>query len=147
MKNRLYFNLPKINLYAGMLLLMLGVSFLQTARADTFNDLLEQYTQNGAGPFSAEQGKLFWSQEHPDPKGGDQRRCSACHTRDLTQTGKHLKTGKRIKPMARSVNPERLSDTRKVKKWLRRNCKWTLGRECTDQEKGDILSFIYEFKN
>jgi len=145
MKLKLY--LSKINLCTSVLLLIFGSGALQTAHADVFNELLQQYTQNGAGPFSIEQGKNFWSQKHLNAKNGDQRSCSACHTRDLTNTGKHLKTGKLIKPMAPSVNPQRLSDSRKIKKWLRRNCKWTLGRECTDQEKGDILSFIHEFKN
>jgi hypothetical protein len=53
-----------------------------------------------------------------------------------------VKTGKRIEPMAVSVNPQRLGDMAKIEKWFRRNCKWTLGRACTAQEKGDLLSFL-----
>ena len=44
--------------------------------------------------------------------------------------------------MAPSVNPKRLTDRTKIEKWFVRNCKWTFGRECTPQEKGDLLSFI-----
>ena len=44
--------------------------------------------------------------------------------------------------MAPSVNPKRLTDRSKIEKWFKRNCKWTLGRECTPQEKGDILTFL-----
>ena len=44
--------------------------------------------------------------------------------------------------MARSVNPERLTEVKKLNKWFLRNCKWTYGRECTAQEKGDILVWL-----
>jgi hypothetical protein len=44
--------------------------------------------------------------------------------------------------MALSVNPARLTDAKTVEKWFRRNCRWTLGRECTPQEKGDFIQFI-----
>jgi hypothetical protein len=40
------------------------------------------------------------------------------------------------------VNPRRLTERRQIEKWLGRNCKWTLGRDCAPQEKGDLLSFI-----
>ena len=77
--------------------------------------------------------------------------CAACHR--LTDpvgltlevfdvAGRHVRTQKPIAPMAPSVNHERLSDTRSIEKWLRRNCKWTLGRECTPQEKGDLLMYL-----
>jgi hypothetical protein len=44
--------------------------------------------------------------------------------------------------MAPSVNPERLTDQRKITKWFKRNCKWTLGRECTHREQGDVLAYL-----
>jgi hypothetical protein len=56
--------------------------------------------------------------------------------------GKHAKTGKAIEPMAPSVNPKRLSDEKQIRKWFSRNCKWTLGRECTAQEQGDVLLYL-----
>ena len=42
--------------------------------------------------------------------------------------------------MAVSVNPKRLSDPAKVEKWFGRNCRWTLGRDCTPQEKADFVA-------
>ncbi|MCG6941703.1 MAG: DUF1924 domain-containing protein [Thiohalocapsa sp.] len=87
-------------------------------------------------------GAAAWVQEHPQPNGAPARSCATCHTDDLTQPGRHAKTGKPIEPMAPSVNPERLSDQAKVEKWLRRNCRWTLGRECTAAEKADFLTYI-----
>lgn len=44
--------------------------------------------------------------------------------------------------MAASVNPKRYTKMKKINKWFKRNCKWTLGRECTNQEKGDILKYL-----
>jgi mono/diheme cytochrome c family protein len=86
-----------------------------------------------------EPGKQLWTQMHMQKKLGKQVSCASCHTADLKQAGKHLRTGKRIEPMALSVNPERLADPAKVEKWFRRNCKWTWGRECTAQEKQQIM--------
>ena len=54
----------------------------------------------------------------------------------------HPQTGKPIKPLAPSANPQRLTDLREINKWLLRNCKWTLGRECSAQEKGDFLTWL-----
>ena len=54
----------------------------------------------------------------------------------------HVCTGKSIELMAPSVNPKRLTDSRLIEKWFKRNCKWTLGRECTPQEKGDLLVYL-----
>jgi len=90
----------------------------------------------------AKAGQAAWTQEHPQADGLPARSCATCHTADLTKTGTHAKTGKPIEPMAPSVNPERLSDPKKVEKWLFRNCRWTLGRECTAAEKADFLAYI-----
>jgi len=111
--------------------------------ADDYTDLLSSFTNQGASAFSVERGKVLWNQKHPAKNGGKERSCSLCHTSNLANTGKHIKTGKVIKPMAVSKNPDRLTKARKMKKWLLRNCKWVMGRTCTAQEKGDILSFIH----
>ena len=91
---------------------------------------------------SAEQGKALWSQTHMQKKLGKAVSCASCHSANLKQAGKHLRTGKRIEPMALSVNPERLTDPAKVAKWFRRNCKWTWGRECTESEKQQIMAMM-----
>jgi len=33
-------------------------------------------------------------------------------------------------------------DAAKTEKWFLRNCKWTMGRTCTAQEKGDFLAYF-----
>lgn len=112
------------------------------AAADVVDDLLKQYRAAGATSFTVEAGEKLWERGVLDPRSGETRRCSTCHTADLKRTGKHAQTGKAIKPLAPSVNPERLTDKAHVEKWLSRNCKWTYSRECTPQEKGDALAFI-----
>lgn len=112
------------------------------AQADAISELEVEYQAKGASSFSAAAGEALWKKTFVDAEKGDKRSCTSCHTIDLKQSGKHANTGKVIKPMAPSVNPERLTDVKKIKKWFVRNCKWTIGRECTDQEKGDVLSYI-----
>ena len=123
------------------LLVCIPISFTQ-AQSDSLSQLLADYSTQGATTADAEQGKILW-QKTFDGKGEFSRRsCTSCHTRNLAQTGKHIKTNKEIKPMAPVVNPQRLTDIKKIKKWFKRNCKWTIGRECTAQEKANILVYI-----
>jgi mono/diheme cytochrome c family protein len=131
----------KYLMIAGMVLLPLTYSHsvLATAAVD---ELLAQYRSAGATEFSAEAGKTLWLQEFKDAKSEKVRQCATCHTDNLRNKGKHARTGKPIEPLATSVNPKSLTDIKKVRKWLTRNCKWTIGRECTPQEKGNVLTFI-----
>jgi hypothetical protein len=126
------------------MMIALGIAGLMTASMAYGSGvkLLEDYRNAGAGPFSQNAGRSAWIQEHQSSSGGDTRSCSSCHGTDLTQSGRHIKTGKSIEPMAFSVNSARLTDPEKVEKWFRRNCRWTLGRECTPQEKGDYIRFM-----
>jgi hypothetical protein len=111
-------------------------------RADTVADLLKQYETQGASGFTAAAAEAQWTRAFSDAKTGEKRKCSLCHTEDLKRAGKHAVTGKVIEPLAPSANPKRLTDAEHVEKWFSRNCKWTLGRECTPQEKGDFLVMI-----
>jgi len=110
--------------------------------AAPIDTLLNDYSEISTAPFSAERGQQLWMQEFPHTESNTVRSCAACHTNELFREGKHIRTKKIIDPLAPSVNSTRLTDVKKVKKWLKRNCKWTLGRECTAQEKGDFITFI-----
>jgi hypothetical protein len=127
-------------------LLALGL-FLITASpavaADVVAERLVAYQGEGAtDEFSAARGREMWVEQFSQPNGKKSRSCTTCHTDDLTVAGKHQRTGKRIEPLAPSVNPERLSNAKDIEKWFLRNCKWTVGRVCTPQEKGDILTYL-----
>jgi hypothetical protein len=111
------------------------------AKADGIPDMLQLYEQQGAGNFSASEGALLWKKKVTAADGG-MRSCTTCHGSDLTKQGKHAKTGKVIEHMAPSANPQRYTENKKIRKWFRRNCKWTWGRECTPQEKGNFLLYL-----
>jgi hypothetical protein len=115
---------------------------LSTQASEAVETLLNEYRSQGATVFSAEDGKTFFNQAFTHQKTGDIRQCTACHTEDLRNHGEHVRTGKDIKPLAPSANPESLTNIKHIRKWLKRNCKWTLGRECDAQEKANLLTFI-----
>jgi len=48
--------------------------------------------------------------------------------------------------LAPLVNPDRFSDSAKVEKWFRRNCKDVLSRECTPLEKADVVAYVKDMK-
>ena len=130
-----------LNGLAGALLMgMLSAS--QVTMASVVTEQQAAYRASGAGPFSAQVGEQLWQKEVVSAKDGQTRSCTTCHGRDLRRIGKHAKTGKAIDPMSPAANAERLTSAKKIRKWFKRNCKWTWGRECTAQEKGDLLSFI-----
>jgi cytochrome c553 len=112
------------------------------AGADVVDERLAAYKAQGAGGFSAAAGEALWNKRVTDTRTGEARSCATCHTVNLRDAGKHAETGKLIEPMKPAVNPKRLSDAKQIEKWFLRNCKWTYGRECTPQEKGDFLMFI-----
>ena len=115
--------------------------------AANFSQLADHYgklTGKGPAAFSAERGKAFWGTDHVSDNG-EKMNCTTCHGTDLKQPGKHNKSGKRIEAMAPSANPERYTDLEKIEKWFTRNCKQVLQRECTAQEKGDVLRYLQQF--
>jgi hypothetical protein len=109
--------------------------------------MLQAYAQQGATSPSARNGEQLWVKVFPGKGQFSERSCSNCHSQDLRQAGKHVRTGKAIEPMSPMVNAERLSDGAKIEKWFKRNCKWTLGRECSPQEKADFLLYINSARN
>ena len=125
--------------------LVLAFVSLQLSANPVVDQRLAEYRAQGAADFSAQRGETLWKSEHPDPdKPGSVRNCSTCHGSDLSKQGKHAKTGKVIEPLAPSANAERLTDAKTIEKWFKRNCKWVLGRECSAQEKGDVLLFLQD---
>ena len=96
-----------------------------------------QKAETGFKGFSAEEGEKLFTMTRRHSKVKKERSCTTCHTKNPTHEGR-TPVGKAIKPIAPSVNSDRFTDPKKVKKWFRRNCKWVLERECTAQEKGGL---------
>lgn len=72
--------------------------------------------------------------------------CASCHTVSPAAAGRHVVTGKAIKPLAPAANAERFTDAGKVEKWFRRNCTEVVGRECSAAEKADFIAFLMEVR-
>ena len=124
------------------ILIIAVLFYCQTVFAQPAIDVaFKTYSENGKLKFDVKRGQALWAKKYPGKDGKD-RQCTTCHGKDLTKNGKHARSGKTIKPMAPSVNKKRFTKMKKIKKWFKRNCKWTVGRECTNQEKGDILKFL-----
>jgi len=112
------------------------------ANTPAVEGLLKKYEAESGIKFSVQAGNELWRKEFVSAKTGDNRSCTSCHTSKLISTGTHIKTKKPIEPLAPSVNSERLMETKTINKWLKRNCKWTMGRECSTAEKGHLLTYI-----
>jgi Domain of unknown function (DUF1924) len=98
---------------------------------------LERFSAQAAAPGQAERGRVFFTSRQ-----GGEWSCASCHGSPPTQPGKHASTGKSIDPMAPAANPNGFTDTAKVDKWFRRNCKDVLQRECSAGEKADVLAYL-----
>ena len=102
----------------------------------------EASATTGFQGFSAAHGESFFKTRHNHDLS-----CSSCHTDNPAAQGKHSETGKLIKPLAPAANEERFTDMKKVAKWFKRNCNDVLGRACTAQERGDVLTYLLTVKN
>ncbi len=127
-----------------MLLRLITVSLLAAAAmsvsAATPSDLLKSY-EAASGKASPARGEQFFNAKH-----GKEWSCASCHENPPNHDTKHIVTGKVIKPLAPSANPARFTDEAKAEKWFKRNCNDVLGRECTAQEKADVLSWLMTVK-
>jgi hypothetical protein len=113
-----------------------GVACASTPQAE-----LIRWQQAAGQSGDAARGQVFFRSQH-----GGEWSCASCHGQQPTRDGKHASTGKSIMPLAPAANPERLTDTAKVDKWLRRNCKDVLSRECSAIEKADVLAYLISLK-
>ncbi len=68
-------------------------------------------------------GRELWEHKFLKPGNGQLRSCAICHGGRPENPGKHARRGKSIEPMAASINRERFSDPRKIRKWLKQNCR------------------------
>ena len=121
--------------------LTVGLGATATMAGDTnINQLIRQFAAEAGTTPSPDRGKAFFMGNHTGGKP-DTPSCTTCHTSNMRATGK-TRAGKPIEPMAPSANPARFTDSAKVAKWFRRNCKSVVGRECTAAEKADILAWL-----
>ena len=107
------------------------------AMAATPAELLAAYTAQAGQPANAARGETFFKASH-----GQEWQCTSCHGKSPMLGGRHASTDKAIEPLAPAANAKRFTDSAKVEKWFRRNCKDVLARECTAVEKADVLAWL-----
>ena len=102
---------------------------------------LQYWAQQANAPANAEQGKVFYNTRQKQDLS-----CATCHSANPLEPGKHSSTGKALKPLAPATNPKSLTDTAKIDKWFRRNCNEVVGRECSAQEKANVIAYLISLK-
>jgi hypothetical protein len=127
------------------LIALLGLVLAPSVQADTPAQFVTRYSAEAAAGqpgFSADaaRGKAFAGRNWgiSDTLSS----CTACHTDNPRNPGRHVVTGKTIAPLSPAVNAERFSDPAKVEKWFKRNCKEVVGRPCSPAEKADFIQFV-----
>jgi hypothetical protein len=103
-------------------------------------ELLKGYEAQ-SNKASSVRGEQFFNAKH-----GKEWSCASCHENPPNHDTKHIVTGKVIKPLSPNSNPERFTNQAKAEKWFKRNCNDVLARECTAQEKADVLSWLMTVK-
>lgn len=124
------------------LALALGPTATSWAADTSAAQQLSRWSSEAGSPGVAERGRVFFTSTH-----GAEWSCASCHGQPPTKTGKHANTGKQIDPLAPAFNPQAFTETAKVDKWFRRNCKDVLQRECSPGEKADVMAYLLSLKN
>ncbi len=123
---------------AGLLMALCGIAH---AVAATPQSELQRWQQAAGQAGDASKGQAFFQQRH-----GGEWSCASCHGQPPVRDAKHASTGKKIAALAPAFNSERFTDSAKVDKWFKRNCKDVLSRECTAIEKADVLAYLTGLK-
>lgn len=124
---------------AGLLATLLSLAFFPAAWAGdtTPGAQLQRWSAEAGKPGNVGQGQVFFNSQH-----GGEWSCASCHGTPPTKPGEHANTGKAISPLAPAFNAKAFTDSAKVDKWFRRNCKDVLSRECTAVEKANVLAYL-----
>lgn len=98
---------------------------------------LQRWSAAAGSAGQAERGQVFFTSRQ-----GGEWSCSTCHNAPPVREGKHPVTGKAVPVLAPAFNALAFTETAKVDKWFRRNCKDVANRECTAQEKADVMAYL-----
>jgi hypothetical protein len=121
-------------------LLAAFLALFGSVHAATPQELLKTY-ESQSGKASPARGEQFFNAKH-----GKEWSCASCHENLPNHDTKHIVTGKVIKSLSPNSNPSRFTDEAKADKWFKRNCNDVLGRDCTAQEKADVLAWLMTIK-
>lgn len=133
--------LHRLKLLPLLAILLIGLPAWGQAGDTSPAAQLERWRSQAGVPAQADRGRVFFQSRH-----GGEWSCASCHGSPPTRPGEHASTGKAIAPMAPAFNGKAFTDTAKVDKWFRRNCKDVLSRECSPAEKADVLAYLISLK-
>ncbi len=128
------------------LLALLGLSIFSahadvtTAKQAASDYALFAKRLNPNATISAEAGRAFYVKK-VEVKGKDLS-CAACHTDNPANIGKHNESGKPIKPMAPSVNPQRFSNINKSAVGFTKHCRDLYGKDCSAEDKANFVTYL-----
>jgi len=94
---------------------------------------------------SVADGKTFFNRQFN--VNGKQIACASCHTSNPADEGKHIVTGKPIRPLSPIVNEKRFTDIDKVEAKFTEHCNDILGADCTAAEKSNFISYLITEKS
>jgi hypothetical protein len=114
-----------------------------TAQAAKPEEILAAYAKQAGEAPSPERGQRFFVEQRT---GGLFPSCASCHGEVPTGNGRDLVRESTLAPLAPAANPKRFTDPTKVEYRFSVNCKDMVGRECTAQEKADVLSWLLTLK-
>lgn len=120
------------------------ISFSAQADVTTAEQAAKQYSLFAKSTLSAEEGKAFYTKKVV--VDGKDLSCSACHTDNPAQHGKHNVTGKVIQPMSPVTNPKRFADINKSEKGFTKHCKDLYSKDCSAQDKGNFIAYVLTAK-
>lgn len=121
---------------------MLALGAAMPAMAATPAELRDEYAAKAGSAAVAERGQQLFVRKF----GRDFENCAECHGAVPTVPGKDLMSNKTIAPLAPAANPARFTDRNRVEYMFRVNCKDVVGRECSAQEKADLLAWLISLK-
>lgn len=106
----------------------------------TYSTFAKAANPEYAGP-SAVDGKFFFNRKIK-LANGKEAACASCHTSNPADEGKHMITGKVIKPLSPMVNYKRFSDVNKVEEQFTLHCNDIIGSDCTAAEKANYIAYL-----
>ena len=125
-------------------------AFSVHADVDTAKKLADKYAliakniDPASKGLSEEDGKNFFNRELTIK--GKQVACASCHTANPADNGKHMVTGKPIRPLAPAVNEKRFTSIDTVEKNFTKHCNDIITRDCTAQENGNFIAYLLTVK-
>ncbi len=105
-----------------------------------YTELAKHENKEYKGP-TATDGKFFYNRKIK-LGNGKETACASCHTANPADNGKHIVTGKAIRPLSPAVNEKRFSDFENVEKKFSKHCKDIIGSDCTAAEKASYITYL-----